>query len=225
MKSYFTYTNDQQQGPFSVQELKDMGITPGTPIWKVGFETWKKAGEIPELRSCFEAIPPPYNPSAIHIAPTYTEPVQKSSSAERVGRKFGKLLGWAGLIILISIVAGFIYNNTNTRSSSLLTLPVIDPEKSNPESYLRTDGTYNKNFWGDKITIKGLVTNNASHTNYKDVKIRVKYYSKTKSIIKWQDCILYDFFPYGMTKNFELKLYIPANMDGCGWEAVEATAY
>lgn len=222
MKSYFIYTNDQQQGPFSIQELKDMGINESTPIWKEGFEAWKKAGELAELRTCFEAVPPPYNAS--YTIPVYAEP-KRASSAWKIVRKVVNVLLWIVAIILSTVVAGVIYNHFKENSYSSISYPAPDPEKTNPENYLRTDGTYKKNFWGDRVTIKGTVTNSASHTNYKDVKIRVDFYSRTKSVITSKLYVVYDYFPYGMTKSFELKVDIPSNMETCGWEATYATAY
>lgn len=224
MKGYFIYTNDQQQGPFSILELKELGINQGTPIWKEGFDTWKKAGEVEELNSCFTTVPPPYSASSQNTNYKYAQPV-KTSPVERAGRKVGKLLAWVGIIILVIIVAGFIYNKTAYSAGTYTTTPPPDPEQYNPSAYLNANGTYRKNFWGDKITINGKVTNSATHTNYKDVYITVKFYSKTKSVIDSKTYVLYDYFPYGMAKDFELKVGIPSNMETCGWEATSATAF
>lgn len=226
MKYYFIYTNDHQQGPYSVQELKDLGINQGTPIWREGYDSWKKAGEIDELRVCFEMTPPPYSPNL--STPQYMPPANvKSSSFGKTLKKIGKLIMWLGLSVIILATISKIISTSQANAKSYVhePAPVLDPEKYNPTAYLVTSGGYRKNFWGDKIVIKGTVKNIATHTNYKDVRITVYFYSKTKSVISTFNHTLYDYFPYGMTKEFELKIDFPSSMEAIDLDATSATAY
>ncbi|MCR4852612.1 MAG: DUF4339 domain-containing protein [Prevotella sp.] len=50
---YFIYVNGQNQGPYSVQTLMSMGITPDTLVWSRELNQWTKAGTIPELQAAF----------------------------------------------------------------------------------------------------------------------------------------------------------------------------
>ncbi len=50
---YYVVINDEQQGPFSIEELAQMGITPETEVWTDGMDDWVKATDVPELRNLF----------------------------------------------------------------------------------------------------------------------------------------------------------------------------
>ncbi len=59
MKTFFLFIDDEQQGPFNLEELKTKKITRTTKVWFEGLEDWKNADEIEELKSLFISIPPP----------------------------------------------------------------------------------------------------------------------------------------------------------------------
>ena len=59
MKQYYIHLN-QQEGPFSLEELRAKNISPDTPVWYEGLNDWSIAGKIPELRSVVKATPPPF---------------------------------------------------------------------------------------------------------------------------------------------------------------------
>lgn len=68
--------NDQQQGPFTLQQVAEMNITPQTEVWTEGMADWRPAGDVPDLTeilqrqefrehmSASSSTPPPYTPSA-----------------------------------------------------------------------------------------------------------------------------------------------------------------
>jgi hypothetical protein len=57
-KKYFIAEEEEQKGPFSFNELKEMGISKSTLIWKEGFEDWTEAGKIEKLQSLLKITPP-----------------------------------------------------------------------------------------------------------------------------------------------------------------------
>lgn len=59
MKKYYLHSNNETFGPFDLEELKARSVTEKTPVWFVGMEHWKTAGEIPELSNLFLPTPPP----------------------------------------------------------------------------------------------------------------------------------------------------------------------
>jgi hypothetical protein len=81
--------NGKQEGPFSVEELSQQGITPESEVWAPGMADWAQAGDVPELtavlqRAEFEASQAaarmaenqpstgmPYDPV---VPPTYSQP-------------------------------------------------------------------------------------------------------------------------------------------------------
>ena len=57
-KKYFIAEDDEQKGPFSFNELKEMEISKTTLIWKEGFDDWTEAGKIEKLQSLLKITPP-----------------------------------------------------------------------------------------------------------------------------------------------------------------------
>ena len=64
--NYFIIVNDQQQGPFTIDELKLRGIAPDTLVWAEGMPQWTPASQVDELKTIFQneadgstATPPP----------------------------------------------------------------------------------------------------------------------------------------------------------------------
>lgn len=69
---YFIYADNRQQGPFSVSELMERGLSSETLVWAEGMEQWTPAWQVRELKDVMEGkaqpgpVPPPlpFEPSA-----------------------------------------------------------------------------------------------------------------------------------------------------------------
>jgi len=61
MKKYFYSDGKNNHGPFTVEELKEKGITRETKVWFQELDEWKKAGTVEELNEIFAFTPPPIN--------------------------------------------------------------------------------------------------------------------------------------------------------------------
>lgn len=59
MKKYFYSDGTNNFGPFTIEELKEKGITRETMIWYQELGEWKKASTIQELTDIFKLVPPP----------------------------------------------------------------------------------------------------------------------------------------------------------------------
>lgn len=46
--------NGKQEGPFTVEELSQQGITPESEVWAPGMDDWKQAGDVPELTAVLQ---------------------------------------------------------------------------------------------------------------------------------------------------------------------------
>lgn len=59
--NYFIITNNVQQGPFSLDELRQRGIQSDTLVWHEGMADWQPAWQVPELHELLygQATPPP----------------------------------------------------------------------------------------------------------------------------------------------------------------------
>lgn len=50
---FFIVENNQQAGPFTLEEMASRGVTPSTPVWREGMSDWTPAGNLPELQPLF----------------------------------------------------------------------------------------------------------------------------------------------------------------------------
>ncbi|MCC9002862.1 MAG: DUF4339 domain-containing protein, partial [Candidatus Competibacter sp.] len=60
---YFVAVNNQQAGPFGMDELQQQAqngqLTRTTLVWTQGMANWTPAGEVMELNTLFANMPPP----------------------------------------------------------------------------------------------------------------------------------------------------------------------
>lgn len=128
MRLYFYAENDQQFGPFNLEELKTKRLKKSTLIWTEGMPNWEKAEEIAELKSIIIPEPPPLpkkqtntaNIETIHIKKPYNN--SNSSKYDLTYEKeteatfFGILLIAIPLIVKLTGIITFgteeSYNNT-----------------------------------------------------------------------------------------------------------------
>lgn len=59
MKHYYYTDNDQQLGPFTVEELKVKRLKKSTLVWTEGMQDWTSANEVEELQNFLISEPPP----------------------------------------------------------------------------------------------------------------------------------------------------------------------
>ncbi|MFM7857296.1 MAG: hypothetical protein ACKO96_36595, partial [Flammeovirgaceae bacterium] len=130
------------------------------------------------------------------------------------------ILSLIGVVIIFLLVSLLNQDKEKTYQERLLTLKEI--ENSDPVRFLEADGEYSENFWGDKIKINGRIKNKASVANYKDVIVRVIFYTKTKTVITTEDYVLYEFFTANGTKEFNLKVPNYDNTETIDWRVIDA---
>ena len=56
-RQYWIIRNGESLGPFTMDELRGMGITPDTKVWFVDLKDWTPAGELSLFDSLFAATP------------------------------------------------------------------------------------------------------------------------------------------------------------------------
>ena len=61
MKEYYFLIGNDQNGPFTVDQLIGKGLTNETLIWTEGMDNWEKLKDIPELTQTIKpkSVPPP----------------------------------------------------------------------------------------------------------------------------------------------------------------------
>lgn len=95
-------------------------------------------------------------------------------------------------------------------------------EALNPTLFLEAGGQYGENFWGDKLNIQVEISNKAKIASYKDVKLKVIYYSKTNSVIGSNDYIIYEVINPQKIITVALKIDNYQNVNAIGWEIIDA---
>ncbi|WP_298889334.1 CD225/dispanin family protein [uncultured Porphyromonas sp.] len=116
MKQYYIIRNEQQAGPYTLDELAAMGITPDTIVWTEDMTDWAPAREVSELNSLFtrSAQTPPsysapsYGAPQYHSAPQYNRPPQYSTPAERPPMPQTYLAWSIAVTILCCLVGGIV---------------------------------------------------------------------------------------------------------------------
>ncbi|NSW46404.1 MAG: hypothetical protein HPY79_11380 [Bacteroidales bacterium] len=178
--------------------------------------------------------------SSLSISSQQTKTPQKQSGIK-------KTIIIISIVLIVVIVGGItifskLYNsndnskqeifekyNTNDNSSEesyeekVMTIEEI--EYSQPTNFLSADATYRENFWGDKIKVKCSITNNATVATYKDVMIRITYYTKTGTEITSEEHVIYEVFPPNSTKTVELKIDNYAHVNSIDCEVIGASPY
>lgn len=116
---FYVFINDSQQGPFTLDQLASLDITPETEVWTEGMDDWKQAGDVPALTSLLQqqeyrraraaqasqAVPPttrlnqPHAPEAAYER-TYAEPAAPARSEKRGG---GCLL-WSLVVAFVLLI-------------------------------------------------------------------------------------------------------------------------
>ena len=75
----------------------------------------------------------------------------------------------------------------------------------------------------DGAIIKGTFMNKASLAKYKDVVVKVSFFSKTKTLIKEESYVLYEYYEPHSSKEFAMKLdTLPNAYVDFGFEVVDA---
>ena len=79
---YWAVIDNERKGPMTFEELKEIGITPSTLVWKEGLENWVPAKDVEELAPLFEEIPlPTLSDPTPSVPRPEQEPEQEPESA------------------------------------------------------------------------------------------------------------------------------------------------
>ena len=75
----------------------------------------------------------------------------------------------------------------------------------------------------DGALIEGFIVNKSTLAKYKDIKVKVTYYSQTKTLINEEEYVFYEFYDPNTTKQFSIKVYPPKAYETFGFELIGAT--
>jgi hypothetical protein len=123
-KEYFVASSSGvQTGPYTLDQLNELGITAGTLVWCEGMPTWAKAGEVPHLQQYFKkATPPPLprtEPPPIQRPepPRYT-PTPQIEKQPKTSNKRNMYIWLGGLAFVLIVIGIFAIVDSNIRTAN-----------------------------------------------------------------------------------------------------------
>lgn len=153
-----------------------------------------------------------------------------------------------GIIIIISICISSCNNGSNTYESESYETPkspeelkaeLLAQEEDSPESYISTSNVTlqpqkkkirnaglfrDAEYAPDGAIIEGNFVSTATLAKYKDMKVKISYYSQTKTVIEEKHYVLYHYLDPNSTKHFSMRIdRLPQAYDGFGFEVIGAT--
>ena len=98
---------------------------------------------------------------------------------------------------------------------------LLDKEKSNPANFLTVSGHDKHNLIGQMV-VKGTILNKATVASFKDIDVKLEFYSKTGSLLETDHETVYEVLAPGESKNFKTKYFAPKGSDSVGLQVVSA---
>ncbi len=87
-----------------------------------------------------------------------------------------------------------------------------DKEKKTPQNFLTVSGHDKHNLLGQTV-VKGTITNKATVASYKDVDVKLDFYSKTGTLLETDKETVFEIIAPGQSKNFKTKYFAPKGTD------------
>ena len=100
-------------------------------------------------------------------------------------------------------------------------LTVEEIEKKNPERFLTVSGNDKKNILGQTV-IRGTIINNGKMVSFKDVDIKLSFYSKTGALLEEDHEVIYETIAPRDSKNFKTKYFAAKGTDSVGMKVISA---
>ena len=96
-----------------------------------------------------------------------------------------------------------------------------ETEKKNPTRFLTVTGNDKKNLIGQTV-VKGTLSNAAKVASYKDVEIKLSFYSKTGALLEEDVETIFETLAPGKSTDFKTKYYAPKGTDSVALKVVGA---
>ena len=124
MKQYYIFLNEEQLGPFNLDDLKAKKISRDTKVWFEGLNDWKNAGEIEELKMIFSTVPPPITAFASIPPNPPTESMKKASIQVKDIDDTPKIFGlkknvFIGVVSVLVVLIGIMSFNSLQESKRI----------------------------------------------------------------------------------------------------------
>jgi hypothetical protein len=94
-------------------------------------------------------------------------------------------------------------------------------EKKNPNRFLTVSGHDKRNLIGQTV-VKGMLSNTAKVASYKDVEIKLSFYSKTGALLEEDVETIFETLAPGKSANFKTKYFAPKGTDSVALKVINA---
>jgi hypothetical protein len=91
-------------------------------------------------------------------------------------------------------------------------MTIEEIESKNPKKFLKVEGRDKHNLVGQTV-VKGKISNTATVVGYKDVTIKISFFSKTGTLLEEDEETIYNEVKPGETLEFKSKFYAPKGSD------------
>ena len=218
MKKYFLHNGKEQHGPYSLDELKEIGLTDKTMVWFDGISNWSEAQSIPELKEFATLTPPPFdkakpNNQTFDKAKKVLDKDFVNEIERKIPNNTGKKIFKYSLIILAVLGLAFIIN---------MMMPSQErKEKNNATEFLTIQKAklrhikydFGESSRIDYWNVEGKLINNAKSVTYKDIKLEIEFFTETNTSLGKKIVTIYQVFPpnnlqdeYERERSFQFKL-------------------
>lgn len=89
---------------------------------------------------------------------------------------------------------------------------LLEKEEKNPTMFLQVSGNNKKNMIGQTV-VKGKISSSARMAIFKDVEIKLDFYSETKALLESDSEIIYVEIKPGSSEHFKTKYFAPKGTD------------
>ena len=111
--------------------------------------------------------------------------------------------------------------NSDINSYEVSRENLLSKEKKTPEYFLSVSGHDRRNLFGQTV-VRGTVTNKATVASYKDIDVKMDFYSKTGTLLETDHETVYEVIPAGQSKSFKTKYFAPKGTDSVALHVVSA---
>ncbi|MBE7443338.1 MAG: DUF4339 domain-containing protein [Flavobacteriales bacterium] len=102
MKKYFIYSDEKQEGPFSIDELKLKKLSKETKVWFEGINDWTTIENVVELKGIINSMPPPI------VTPPHIDSTKSNSISEKKSKKRGWIVFLLLLLFVLVVTGGYV---------------------------------------------------------------------------------------------------------------------
>lgn len=109
-KQYYIIKNGEKQGPFGLDQMRQLNIDRDTYVWYAGMQDWTKAGDLPELATLFGMPQEEESAFGAYARPEAPSPTSSSFNMQQPypqpAVKHTNWLPWA----IVGTVGGFLFS-------------------------------------------------------------------------------------------------------------------